>query len=362
MNKILLHIFLVFSFTSLSLAQQQSVPIGTDEQLSCLLTRASDQYGYFSASILQKLSGDSYLSVRFDTRITRIEARINNLREEIQGLRSYNQSRQIILRRAEIRELKTKLTEVQLCRAQKDQFYFDIGLGRGADACEVASGQQNFVAKIINGEECSRLNSPIVNLTLRDQRGDYYSCTGTVVNSRSVITAAHCITGITEIIVETGIGAVPAVSFDHHPDYDGTETNDLGIVIVGQDLDVLAFPVISKYRTMALGERVIFAGYGVSEIGSETANGNLLAGANTLTRVSRERLSIDFNSIEQSNTCFGDSGGPLLSYQNSRWVLAGVTSNGRRADCGYEDQSNFANLLNASNRNYIKSRISDVVD
>ncbi len=362
MNKLLLSLFFFFYLSNSLLAQQSLVPISNNGQYSCLLTRASDQYGFYSASILQKLISGNYLNVDFVEQSTKLKNKIKKIRAAMKLLPVSKQSIRVVARRSKIRTLKTILTEIALCRDQKSQFYFDVGFGSDVDACDVVSGQQNFTSRIINGKECSTLNSPIVTLLLEDRNGDYYICSGTVVNSRSIITAAHCIDGIVNIIVQTGKGSIQAASFDYHPKYNGTETYDLGVVITNQDLNVPAFPVFSSFQSLTLGEDSIIAGFGVVNIGSEESAEVLMAGKNNLTRVASAGLSINFNTPDQSNTCFGDSGGPLLVYRNSRWVLAGVTSNGQREDCGYEDVSNFASLQNVANRSYLSSRISGLID
>jgi hypothetical protein len=60
----------------------------------------------------------------------------------------------------------------------------------------------------------------------------------------------------------------------------------------------------------------------------------------------------------KTNTCSGDSGGPLYTMQNDEWVLAGVTSFGA-ADCPAESQGFSVNLL--SYCDWLNNTMTDLV-
>jgi secreted trypsin-like serine protease len=63
-----------------------------------------------------------------------------------------------------------------------------------------------------------------------------------------------------------------------------------------------------------------------------------------------------YDGTTGSNSCNGDSGGPLFVKRGEQWYLAGDTSNGDAAKCGVtegSDISRWANINAPSNRAFI---------
>jgi len=52
-------------------------------------------------------------------------------------------------------------------------------------------------------------------------------------------------------------------------------------------------------------------------------NGDTICGYNSYNSHS---LYCTLNSVDKSNVCFGDSGGSLVYYTNSKWYIYGITS------------------------------------
>ena len=227
------------------------------------------------------------------------------------------------------------------------------------DACS-AVASRSYEPRLINGESCSRDSSSVVLIRATDLFDGEIICSATAISSDAVLTAAHCITALsTSVSVETGSQSFPAISTKRHPQYRESSSNtsllfDVAVVKTASPLGVPAVPMLVSRRAQA-GEEAIIAGFGLDESGSAES---FKAGNMIVSEVTNDHVIAQFNG-EGSNTCVGDSGGPLLVQNQGVFVIAGVTSTGVREDCGVGDISLFASLENAANSSFIIEQVRD---
>ncbi len=227
----------------------------------------------------------------------------------------------------------------------------------------LAASSVQKVSRIINGSACSVGNSPTVELELYIDGNADSACTGTVVNPRTVITAAHCGEGITSVRIKTGAGNVDSNQIFVHPDYNTTgnfQDHDITVVVTNEDIPTRTVNILST-NDFVSGELAYIGGYGVNNGVNQTGAGVLRATTVLLDTFAGDSIGTVYTG-EDSNgdTCNGDSGGPLLVKRGEEWLLAGVTSNGNET-CTPIDNAYYANLTSTSNKNFVNSIVPGLI-
>ncbi len=308
-----------------------------------------------------------YKIERFGSTIKKTRSKIRYLRRQINKLKHDEASAVKIARaRNRVANNRSLLSSLRNCRRGILPNHSAIAsitptpstTISGSDTpCKVVGTTIGVNTRIINGEVCDAANSPVVQLELRN--GNRIGlCSGTVISKRAVLTAAHCLVGVSGVVVHAGSVRSVASSYHYHPDYnaknnDSPESNDIGIVSLDSNLPTRVIGIVSVNTTFVSGEKAIIAGYGNDE---HQRAGILRAGTMTLTSASTEGIYSYFDG-SGSNSCSGDSGGPYLVKRNGEWLIAGTTSWGTVERCLAGDRSFFANVASPSNQNFIRQYV-----
>ena len=218
-------------------------------------------------------------------------------------------------------------------------------------------------AKIVNGTACSELTkSPVVVLLINTPDGRTGLCSGTMLSPNKVLTAAHCLEGTASVDILFGtttdkFASVTASSWNIHPDFSGASfTNDVGIVHAPVSLPVPNLPILTS-SAPKIGDKVSIFGYGATSGGAKI-DGKLRVGNMTIGGVDAARIYAYFDP-SSSNTCSGDSGGPMLLQVGGQQTIVGTTSYGASNNCAVGELAGFSNLQLPSTQSFIRSVAPD---
>jgi secreted trypsin-like serine protease len=215
------------------------------------------------------------------------------------------------------------------------------------------------ISKIIGGEPDNILHSWGWIASLR--RNKIHSCGASLLAPWYAITAAHCvfdITSLSHLSLNFGItnlatiGQLRNVTKVYiHPLFDQQLlTNDLAILRLNKaidlnnsDISTICLPNTSEFNLdlaeyPPTGVNLIAIGWGITEPFTELPSpilrqvtlqamaSNDTSCTNTINDDIRQFCA--GYSEGGKDTCKGDSGGPLMFFQNGRWQLTGLTSYG----------------------------------
>jgi len=223
-------------------------------------------------------------------------------------------------------------------------------------ACGAVTSLFGVPYGIVNGVQCTDQqadHSSVVWLQLLGSDGLAVAfCSGTVIDTHSVLTAAHCLAGTTKgVAVYLGTGTLPITTAEFYasPGYNGVGPSslDVGVVIFKESLNRVPMPLLTS-RAATPGESAVIAGWGSD--GVFGGGSTLRAGTLTVARVTDTYIEANY-STTASSICSGDSGGPLLISAGGVWAVAGVTSS-TTTGC-LSGTSNYANVFNSSIKSFI---------
>lgn len=176
-------------------------------------------------------------------------------------------------------------------------------------------------------------------------------CTATLVDEEVLLTAAHCVyepqKGVNYLerpellmvrgganVIESGAvtyatGAQIVLHENWKGDIKDMEGVDLALIRLNRPLTELETYPIRERTSPQIGQKGKIVGYGLWEDDLGDSAGVHRQGDTTVQDLRKDRIEMG----KPSGVCNGDSGGPLFTVQDGRWVLTGVTSFGMSAIC-----------------------------
>lgn len=216
---------------------------------------------------------------------------------------------------------------------------------------------------IVNGVFTSQ--QPTVAAVLKGTTAETATqfCTATLIGCQTILTAAHCVCDTDGVGCQPGGGHEPLpgryfVFLQHaglfnvdrvavSPDYKG-DVGDIAVLHLSTPVTGIAPTPINRTGTPPHGMAGTLVGFGrqggsVSDYGLKRA-GAITVGACPATVSNATSVCWDFNAPAgepgtNSNTCHGDSGGPMFVDYGCGPVVSGVTTDGTNPDCTIGDHS-----------------------
>lgn len=197
-----------------------------------------------------------------------------------------------------------------------DQVFFEDAAVEGAPSFEATSleGAANTEEQLINGDSVPPSVTTIVRLRTP------HRCTATLVEARTLVTAAHCLLmpdGSLSGAITVTIGREVVSGRCSHPStYPGNKAHDLATCLLGRTIGNVSFESVDAASDIHVGDDVVLTGYGCTQNG--TSDGILRYGVGAIMHPNDTRGTPGLIGTQitpsSAGLCSGDSGGPLFVF------------------------------------------------
>ena len=230
-----------------------------------------------------------------------------------------------------------------------------------ADSTSTLLGPIDQTSKIIGGVEAAPGAWPWMAALLHaEEPNAYYAqfCSGVLIDKSWVLTAAHCVQGMSANAIQIAVGAydlntvsrTPVKTIIVHPQYNSLSLhNDIALIQLSypsniQEISLFSGQSNDKTPSSLLGTIVTVLGWGLADTATTWYYPTKLrqvdlpvvedSYCNDIYTV--DVISSEFCAgyyFDGKDFCEGDSGGPAVLQVDGEWVHAGIVSSG--APCEY---------------------------
>ena len=212
-------------------------------------------------------------------------------------------------------------------------------------------------SKILGGVQAAPGAWPwIAALLSADDPSVFYAqfCSGVLIDQSWVLTAAHCVQGMSATKIQVAVGAydltkftgsrTPVKSIRIHPQFSSTSLyNDIALVELGvpsaiQPIALFSGESVDKTPPSLLGKLVTVLGWGLADSSTSWYYPEILrqvslpvVADSTCDAIYTYPISpaqFCAGYYEGKDACEGDSGGPAVVQVDGAWVHAGIVSAG----------------------------------